>query len=79
MHADICKPDDTAAVERFRGVLHRLGAVRQAKDWVPVCDIYRMKIGDDELTIFCDELSLDIEGSDDLVHRVLREYEQTMA
>jgi hypothetical protein len=38
-----------------------------------------MKIGDDELTIFCDELSLDIEGSDDLVHRVLREYEQTMA
>ena len=79
MRADICKPDDTAAVERFRIALRQLCAVRQAKDWVPDCDIYRMKIGEDELTIFCDELSLDIEGADDLVHRVLREYEQTVA
>jgi hypothetical protein len=79
MRADICEPDDTAAVERFRSALRRLGAVRQAKDWMPDCDIYRMKIGDDELAIFCDQWSLDIEGPDDLVHRVLSEYEKTEA
>jgi len=79
MRADICEPDDTAAVERFRLALRRLGAVREAKDWAPECDIYRMKIGDDELTIFCDQWSLDIEGSEGLVRIVLSEYEQTVA
>jgi hypothetical protein len=79
MRADICDPSDTAAVERFRSALRRLGAVRLAKDWVPDGDIYRMKIGDDELTIFCDNWSLDIEGPDDLVRRVVSEYEQTLA
>jgi len=79
MRADICEPDDSAAVERFRSALGRLGAVRQVKDWVPDCDIYRMRLGDDELTIFCDQWSLDIEGPDDLVHRVMREYEQNVA
>lgn len=79
MRADICDPDDTAAVERFRVALRRLGAERQAKDWVPDCDIWRMKIDDDELIVFCDPWSLDIEGPEDLVRRVLNEYKQTVA
>ena len=79
MRADICDPNDTAAVERFRNSLHRLGAMRQAKDWVPDGDVYRMKIGDDHLSIFCDQWSLDIEGPEELVRRVLREYEQNVA
>lgn len=77
VRADICTPDDTAAVGRFREALGRLGAIRHAKDWVPDCDIYRLKIGADEVTVFCDQSSIDIEGPEHLVRNVLKEYQRT--
>jgi len=76
MKADICSPDDSAAVERFRSALRRLGATEVAKEWVPDVDHYRLRIGDAELTIFIDQWTLDIEGPDELVHQVLSEYGQ---
>lgn len=46
--------------------------------WGMGVDLYRLKIGGQELAIFRDEWSLDIEGSVDLVRQVLREYERKM-
>jgi phenylalanyl-tRNA synthetase beta subunit len=79
MRADICDPSDEAAVERFRGTLRRLGAQLGGNDWAVGTDIYRLQIGEQELTVFSDTWSVDIEGPEDLVQRVLREYEQTVA
>jgi hypothetical protein len=74
MRADICDSNDEAAVARFRGVLRRLGAQLDEKSWALGVDLYRLRIGDEELSVFSDAWSLDIEGSDDLVKRVLREF-----
>lgn len=74
MHADICDSNDEAGVARFREALRRLGAHLDDKSWAIGVDIYRLRIGDEELSVFSDEWSLDIEGPDDLVQRVLREY-----
>jgi phenylalanyl-tRNA synthetase beta subunit len=79
MHADICDSNDKAAVARFRDALRRLGAQLDEKSWAIGVDLYHLRIGDEELSVFSDEWSLDIEGSDDLVQRVLREYEQNVA
>jgi hypothetical protein len=73
MRADICDASDEKAVERFRSALRRLGAQIDDKSWVAGCDIYRLKIGDETLTVFSDELSLDIEGSQSLIQKVLEE------
>jgi hypothetical protein len=56
-----------------------LGAQLDEKSWAIGVDLYHLRIGDEELSVFSDEWSLDIEGSDDLVQRVLREYEQNVA
>jgi hypothetical protein len=74
MHADICETNDEAAVARFRNALRRLGAQFDDKDWAVGVDHYRLTIGGDQLSVFSDAWSLDIEGPDDLVRRVLREY-----
>ena len=79
MRADICDSNDEAAVARFRDALRRLGAQLDEKDWAIGVDLYRLKIGDEQLSVFSDEWSLDIEGSEDLVHRVLREYAHAVA
>ena len=79
MRADICDSNDEAAVARFRDALRRLGAQLDDKDWAIGVDLYHLTIGDEQLSVFSDEWSLDIEGSDNLVQRVLREYEQTVA
>jgi hypothetical protein len=79
MRADICDSNDEAAVARFRDALRRLGAQLDEKGWAIGVDLYRLKIGDEQLSVFSDEWSLDIEGSEDLVQRVLREYAQTVA
>jgi hypothetical protein len=76
MRADICDPDDNAAVERFRHTLQRLGAQLGDKDWAMGCDVYRLKIAGEELTVFSDAWSIDIEGPDDLVCKILSEYKQ---
>jgi len=77
MRADICNSDHEVAVAKFRGVLDRLGAQLEDKGWAIGVDIYRLKIGDVELSVFSDEWSLDIEGPDDLVQEILRRYAQT--
>lgn len=79
MRADICYSNDEAAVARFRDALRRLGAQLDEKSWAIGVDLYRLRIGDEELSVFSDEWSLDIEGSDDLVQRVLREYAHNAA
>jgi phenylalanyl-tRNA synthetase beta subunit len=79
MRADICDSNDEVAVARFRDALHRLGAMLDDKSWGLGVHLYRLRIGEEELSVFSDEWSFDIEGSDDLVQRVLREYEQTVA
>ncbi len=77
MRVDICDSNDEAAVARFREALRRLGAQFDEKAWAIGVDLYRVRIGDEELSIFSDTWSLDVEGPDDLVRRVLRENEQT--
>ena len=74
MRADICDSNDEAAVARFRGVLRGLGAQLEDKSWAIGVDLHRLKIGDAELLVFSDQWSLDIEGPDDLVQRILSEY-----
>lgn len=79
MRADICDPNDAAAVARFRDVLRRMGAQLEKKDWFIGVDLYILKIGSEQLSVFSDAWSLDIEGSEDLVQRVLREYAHSSA
>jgi len=76
MRADLCDSNDEAAVARFRDALRRLGAQLEARDWAIGVDLYCLRIGDEQLAVFSDEWSVDIEGPDDLVKRVLREYAQ---
>ena len=59
--------------------LRRLGAQLDDKSWAMGVDLYRLRIGDQELSVFSDAWSLDIEGPDDLVQRVLREYAHNAA
>jgi hypothetical protein len=73
VRADICDPGDTAAVERFREALRRLGADPSGEGWALGVDVCRLKIGRDELTIFSDPWSVDVEGPDALVQRLIRE------
>ena len=74
MRADICDPDNKAAVERFRTVLSNLGADVSEKSWGLGVDVYRLLIDGEELTVFSDTWSIDIEGPDALVQRVLSEF-----
>ena len=74
MRADICDSNDEAAVATFRDALRRLGAQLDDKSWAIGVDLYHLRIGDEELSVFSDAWSLDIEGSDDLVQRVLKEF-----
>ncbi len=76
MRADICDSSDEAAVARFRETLKRLGASLLKKDWSVYGDHYQFVIGDESLSIFSDEWSTDIEGSDSLVRHVLSEYQK---
>lgn len=79
MRADICESNDEAAVARFRVTLHRLGAQLEEKSWAIGVDLYQLEIGGQKLSVFSDEYSLDIEGPEDLVQRVLQEYQSEAA
>ena len=56
-----------------------MGAQLDDKSWAIGVYLYRLRIGDEELSVFSDEWSLDIEGPDDLVQRVLKEYAPNVA
>ena len=79
MRADICESNDEAAVARFRESLRRLGAHLDEKTWAIGVDLYRLTIGGEQLSVFTDAWTLDIEGSEQLVQRVLGEYARTAA
>jgi len=78
MHASVCDPNDASAVARFRRTLDSLGARLDDKGWAIGVDVYHLKIGNEDLTVFSDTWSLDMEGSDDLVQRILKEYERAV-
>lgn len=77
MRADICDPSDTAAVERFRVALKSLGPNLIKKGWAIDVDIYDLQIGDKILTVFSDAWSIDIQGPDDLVQQVIKEFQRS--
>jgi len=79
MRADICDPDDNEAVERFRATLRRIGADLSERSWAVGVDLYRVSVGGEELRIFSDPWSIDIEGSPALVERVLSEFQRRVA
>jgi hypothetical protein len=74
MKADICDGGDEVAVAKFRETLRRLGAKNSEGDWAIGVATYRVQIGSEVLTIFSDTWSLDVEGADPLVQKVLTEY-----
>lgn len=76
MRADICRSDDGAALERFRETLRRLGAQVEGKGWAIGVDHHRLQIAGEHLSIFSDAWEVDIEGPDELVERVVREFER---
>jgi hypothetical protein len=77
MHADICDPDDEAAVERFRATLKSLGATLKKKDWAIGVDTCDLQIGAQSITVFSDAWSIDIKGPDDLVQRIVNEFKRS--
>ena len=70
MHADICDADDTAAISRLREALRSMGAELSEQDWAIGVDAYRLRVGTEEITIFSDAWSVDIEGPEELVGRI---------
>ena len=67
MRAGSRDPEDDAAGERLRCALRSLAADLPQKSWGLGVTVYRLNIGGDELTIFSDAWSIDVEGPDALV------------
>lgn len=76
MRADICNSDDEVAVDRFKSTLIRLEAKAIGKAWAIGVDVLDLQVGDETLRVFSDAWSVDIEGPDQLVQRVLSVFNQ---
>ena len=76
MHADICDSDDQAAVDRFKATLIRLGAKLMDKTWAIGVDAFKFEMDGEVVTVFSDAWSVDIEGSDALVDKILRTFRE---
>lgn len=74
MRADVCDPKDDAAVARFREALRRLGARNDGTHGALGVEVHLVTLDGETLTVFVDAWSLDIEGSEALVRRVMQEY-----
>jgi len=72
MRADICDPSDAKKVERFRAVLSEIGAIKKDEAWAIGVDMWTVAVQKEELCIFQDSWSLDVEGPDDVVSDILR-------
>ena len=79
MRADICDTSDEKAIYKFRDILQNMGAKLEDKTWAAGVDIYHVIIGDQRLTIFNDSWSLDIDGPEDLVSRILGDFKRPTA
>jgi hypothetical protein len=77
MHADVCDPSDQKAVERFNGVLQRLGAKGVATVLDSGSALSIIQIGESQLIIYNDLMSID--GPDDLVQKILEEFRHDKA
>lgn len=77
MRADICASDDYDTRDRLLAALGEIGAAHEG-DWDSSLGVglHRFRIGAEVLTIFIDAWSVDIEGPDDLVQRVLAELDR---
>jgi hypothetical protein len=71
MRADICEPDDTAAMERFRTLLKSRGAELLKHEWAIGVDLWQFRIGDETVHVFSDAWSVDIEGPPELIRRLV--------
>lgn len=76
MRADICDSDDRAAVDRFQATLVRLGANILGKTWAIGVDAFRFEMDGEVVTVFSDAWSVDIEGPDAIVDKVLRAFRE---
>lgn len=72
MRADICDPRDQAGVERFKATLQQLGATSVGNSWGIGVDVLELQIGQDVLTVFSDTWSIDVEGPEHLVQRIVQ-------
>ena len=77
MRADVCDPKDNAALLRFFAALRKLGASPPEKAWGPGVHVYHVKIGGEPLTLISNNWSVDIDGPNTVVERVLLEFENT--
>ena len=68
---DICDPNDDAALQHFKSVLKNLGSrtVDKVESSLGV-DLWKMEIQGEELTVFSDAWSIDLEGPEPLVQRI---------
>jgi len=73
VRADICEPDDAERIERFRSALRDLGA-EPTKDFMSHgVTVIMIRVSGQTLTVFSDPWSIDVEGPDDLVTKLLRQ------
>jgi len=78
MRADICDGGDEESVARFRKALERLGAQVSEDGWAIGVTMFRARIGGEELLVYSDAWSVDVEGPEHLVEKVLAEYRREM-
>jgi hypothetical protein len=71
MHAHICEFDDQESFQRLRDFLHILGAECVSKDWAIGVDVHRFRVDGEEITIYSDAWSVDVEGPEELVLRIV--------
>lgn len=72
MHTYICDPSDIAAIAAFRQALQSLGTETLGEfDSSLGVRLVKLRIGQEILSIFNDTWSLDIDGPEQLVQRVL--------
>ena len=77
--ADICEGTDATSIATLRKVLDKEGATLLAKEWAIGVDHYTFKIGNEEVSVFIDSWSCDIEGSPEVVDRIKLAYLQVKA
>lgn len=72
MHEHICEPTDAAALAAFRKALQSLATERLGDfDSALGVRLVEFRIGEETLRVFNDDWSVDIEGSEKLVRKVL--------
>jgi hypothetical protein len=70
MRADIGDPDDREKMAAFARVLHQFCAVRTNEGWGIGVGVTEYRIGDQNINVFSDSWSVDIEGPDALVRGI---------